>query len=347
MSEAFAERADFVLYVSEAKEPQKNIFQLYGVRTPFRFEVLALSKKKPRAIRAAFALKKIVDASPEGTVFYIREGLPAFFLLAASSRFRNNFFYEAHSFSRHAFFFYKNIFRYARGIIATNFSKAEIFKKRFGVAADKLLVAPNAIDLGDFKNIPTKVEARRKLALSLDKQIVVFVGKPSAERGIDLILEVARVLGDEALFLAVGGSESEIKKLEVIPGFQNIKFIGQKPHSEVATYMAAADVLIGPNSGKFHDLSLYASPLKTLEYLASGTPAILSAIPAMQEMVPDEFATFATPDAPQIWAEHIRHILTHRVEAEERASRGREYALMRNWGSRSEKILQFMQKTII
>ncbi len=346
MSEAFAERADFTLYISETQEDKKNLFQHYGIRTPFRLEALALPKRKPRAIRAAFMLKSIVNASPDGTIFYIREGMPAFFLLLLSSRFRKNFFYEAHSFSRHARFVYKNIFRYARGIIATNFSKAEIFKTQFGVSAEKILVAPNAIDLNDFKNIPTKNDARKKLSLSSDKKIVVFVGKPSLDRGIDLILEVARSLRGEAFFLAVGGSDSEIKKIEAVPGFQDIQFVGQKPYSEVATYMAAADVLIGPNSGKFKNLSLYASPLKTLEYLASGTPAILSAVPAMQEMVPNEITTFAEPDVPQDWVECIRYLFTHETEAKEKACRSREYALTRNWGARADHILGFIQKRI-
>ena len=76
----------------------------------------------------------------------MREAMPAFFLTLLSRRFRERFFFEAHSFVRHYQFVYRRIFRYARGVVITSDQKAEAFRATFHLPEAQMIVRGNAID---------------------------------------------------------------------------------------------------------------------------------------------------------------------------------------------------------
>lgn len=346
MSEAFSAKLDYRLFVLEMKDDIQNIFSSYGVRREFPLTSIDVKRAKPRALRAAIAFRRIVQASPKDTIFYMREGMPAFFLLLISSRFRKNFFYEAHSFARHSRFIYKVIFRFAKGIITTTESKAEVFEKEFGVPKSKLLVGRNAIDIRDFQIIPEKNEARTRLGISPERYVIVFVGKPTVDRGIDLILKLAEAIHQEADVVLVGGTAGEIEKFKTHPGFAHTTFVGHVPHDQAVLYMVAADVLICPNSATFPDLSQHGSPLKALEYLASGTPTIFSDLPMLQEIGRDEKVLFAKSDDLQDWMQKIRYVFAHVDEMRVMAEKSRKFALACHWDARAENIIAFMHKKL-
>ena len=342
MSEAFSGLVDFKLFVGELRKDINEIFKFYGIRKHFQIKAIGPFKTKPRALRAALTFRKVIAKERPDAVFYIREAMPAFFLSFVSKNFRNNFFFEAHSFHRHPKFIYQRIFNLAKGVIVTNRKKYEVFRELFKVPRHKIIVRQNAIDLDDFKNLPSKEEARLRLSLPEHKKMVVFIGKPTADRGIYTLLEVAHMLGDQILFMAVGGSKEEINLLRQTPGFNNIRFISHVPHNDIPWYMSAADILVAPQSGKFREYSKYASPLKVSEYLASGRPVILSQTLSMQEMAEGKPVIFAKPDNPEDWAEKINFVFEHYNQMQAKAAKAREAALRNNWAQRAKDVLDFI-----
>jgi glycosyltransferase involved in cell wall biosynthesis len=77
------------------------------------------------------------------------------------------------------------------------------------------------------------------------------------------------------------------------------------PHREVAKYLAIADILVLSNSVKYEESSSYTSPMKALEYVASGKPIVASDVPALREVFHDHPVTFFTADDASSLAEAV------------------------------------------
>ncbi len=348
MTEAFSRHADITLWVAGIGGKKKEVLESYGVKGDLAIKELPASSGIlwPRSFFRALAFRRVVRKAPEGTVFYTREGLLAFPLIFASRRFRNNFFYEMHSFTRHKQFVYRVISYFARGIISTSESKVETLQTTFGVSRERVLVAPNVLDPADFIDMPSQQDARNDLHISGEKPVIVFTGRPSALRGIDLILELALRMKGRATFICVGGAQREIDCLHGKFGFDQIIFIPFVPHKDIMRYMAAADILIAPQSARqeFEEVSRHSSPMKVLEYMATGTPSLFSRIPAIEKIVGADNSFLVEPDSPEAWERKIAYVLDHNSEVKEQVSKMRQHALTFHWEGRATVILEFLKK---
>lgn len=77
-----------------------------------------------------------------------------------------------------------------------------------------------------------------------------------------------------------GNAESEIKKSSEIDS--RIKYLGQLPREQILKMQKKATVLVNPRE-RFETFTKYSFPSKTMEYLASGTPAIMHQLPSIPE----------------------------------------------------------------
>lgn len=127
---------------------------------------------------------------------------------------------------------------------------------------------------------------------SLPGPRVGFVGGIDAHTfDPELFLGLARRLPD-CRFVMVGGVSLPAGWCAL----PNVHFLGRKPYDEVASYMAAVDVLIMPWNGS--DWIRACNPIKLKEYLATGRPVVTTDFPALdgwRDLVrvahgPDEFA---------------------------------------------------------
>lgn len=343
MSEAFTSHIRITLFVLKMREPVKNIFQSYGVENQFEITEIGESGLWPRSLFIARTYKKIIHNAPQDTIFYIREPMLAFMLCLTSPRFRSSFFFESHSFLRYPAFIYRIIFSYAKGIVVTTEIKKRDMQKKFSIPDYRMLVAQNAIDAKAFERPISKREACEHVGVPYDVRTVGFIGRPTIGKGIETILALAELLPSSIRLFAVGGSKEEIEALSGRSGFSRIQFIPHVPHSDTVWYMRAADVLLAPQSPRVADMSMYGSPLKALEYLASGTPALFADIQAMREMVPEELGVFIAPDDSKAWAIAIENIFNTYDAALKKAEEGRVYALRCTWDRRAKSILDFIK----
>ncbi len=82
---------------------------------------------------------------------------------------------------------------------------------------------------------------------------------------------------------------------------QNSKLVllpGQVDQAAVVQYLAAADVLVIPDTVT----TLTASPLKLFEYMAAGRPIVLRELPALREILGDDGVYFPAGDAAALTA---------------------------------------------
>lgn len=208
-----------------------------------------------------------------------------------------------------------------------------------GVPSGKILVAHDAVDLNKFTVRVDKRKVCEELDLPQDKSIVMYLGRLDQWKGVETLLEASRLLTKNAQVVIVGeGSELGRFKKE----YPNVIFTGSLPYRDLSKNQQVASVLVIPNSGKSDVSRLYTSPLKMFAHMISGVPIVASDLPSIREVLSDDTATFATPDAPNSFAEKITWVLEHREEVAGKARNAADAVRSYTWSERAKSIISFI-----
>ena len=158
-----------------------------------------------------------------------------------------------------------------------------------GIAAHKVTVIPNAVDIDSFTP-GGQPDAALKAQLGLAGATVVgFIGSFYAYEGLDLLLAALPLLlqqhADVRLLLVGGGPQDEaLKRQAAALGLSDkVVFTGRVPHSEVQRYYDLVDVLAYPR----HSMRLteLVTPLKPLEAMAQGRVLVASDVGGHRELI--------------------------------------------------------------
>jgi len=273
-------------------------------------------------------------------IIYTRDKFAVFLL----SFFKGNIFFETHDIPSRIFF---SGFKRARGIIAITQGLKNEFIQR-GVDAQKIIVAPDGVDLGEFNVSETQRECRKRLNLPLDKKIVLYTGHLYEWKGVGTLLNAAKFLIFNyqflnTIFIFVGGTEKDTaefrKKAEKLT---NIVIVGHKPHSEIPYWLKAADIFALPNSAKYDISKYWTSPMKLFEYMASGRPIVASKLPSIREILNENNAVFFEPDNPMALARSIGYMLNDMLLAKRISVQAKLEVESYTWKKRAEKITNFL-----
>lgn len=183
--------------------------------------------------------------------------------------------------------------------------------------------------------------ARQALNLPAAAPLLVYAGMTFSYRGLDRLLAALpdiqqRVPGTRLAF--VGGRPQEIASLQQVAVQHGVSeavaWLGQLPQPAIAQWLAAADVLVIPDTVT----DVTASPLKLFEYLAAERAVVLPDIPALAEILPPDVGyVFSRGDTAAL-AQAAADALTDTRRAE-RASRGRILVADHTYASRARRIL--------
>lgn len=219
----------------------------------------------------------------------------------------------------------------------------EFIKKSF----KNVLPYPNGVDPKAFNfNIPKPV-LREKGHLPKDKKIIMYIGHLYNWKGIDTLVEAARLFkhNQNLLFICVGGTDMDVKKYkEKIKkiDINNILFLGHKRSKEVPYYLRSADVLILPNNTSSEESVKYTSPMKLFEYMASGIPIVASDLPSIREVLNENNSVLVRPDDARSLIEGIKTVLLDKKLAYNIAKKAYEDVRKYTWENRAKKILDFL-----
>jgi len=156
-----------------------------------------------------------------------------------------------------------------------------------GVAAEKILVLPNAIDGRTFSLQVANPERLRKRYDLEGKMVIGYVGGFAPWHRLDLLLEAFCSLrnryGEAALLLVGDGiTYGSIKAYANDQGLSGVVAMpGSVPHAEIPEHISAMDICVIPDCNDF------CSPMKLFEYMALGKPAVAPRLPSLQEIVAD------------------------------------------------------------
>jgi PEP-CTERM/exosortase A-associated glycosyltransferase len=158
-----------------------------------------------------------------------------------------------------------------------------------GIAANKITVIPNAVDIESFGAGGHPDETlKTKLGLQ-GSSVIGFIGSFYAYEGLDLLLEalpsiLARRADVRVLLVGGGPQDAALKALAQRLGLANkVVFTGRVPHEEVQRYYDLIDVLAYPR----HSMRLteLVTPLKPLEAMAQGRVLVASDVGGHKELI--------------------------------------------------------------
>lgn len=218
--------------------------------------------------------------------------------------------------------------------------------RRTGASHDVVLVAPDAVDRNLLVNPPEdRTLARKREGLPLDARIAAYAGHLYEWKGLDTVLDCAREMPD-VLFLIVGGFPQDVDRLADkcrTLRIENVRLEGYVAPSRVPGYLAAADVLLLPNSGRSAISARHTSPLKAFEYMASERPIVGSDLPSIREILEDgRHALLVPPDDPGALARGIRRLFDDPELGRFLAENARARVRSCTWDARAKAILDFI-----
>lgn len=160
-----------------------------------------------------------------------------------------------------------------------------------GIAADKITVIPNAVDMAQFRPRPPS-DGMLSHQLGLTGSLVLgFIGSYYAYEGLALLIEsfpaMLAAVPSLQLLLVGGGPEEEALRAQVrrLGLERKIRFAGRVPHQRIADYYQVIDVLVYPRLPM--RLTELATPLKPLEAMALGRLVVASDVGGHRELIDD------------------------------------------------------------
>jgi glycosyltransferase involved in cell wall biosynthesis len=201
-------------------------------------------------------------------------------------------------------------------------------------------LVPTGLDLSRFGPQNDAATVRRKHGL-VGKKVVLFVGRLTAHKGIQTIIEAAALTGPEVRYLLVGPGDFPAgwtRRMRQLKVEDRIVVAGKVPESELPAYYSAADVLVLPSLSR-----LEAFGLVIVEAMASGKPVVASDLPGVREVVRDGKTGFlCEPFNAGDLAAKIAALASNEKAASDMGAAGRKLAGERySWeviGARIEKV---------
>jgi len=212
----------------------------------------------------------------------------------------------------------KQILEQADCVIATSPQEQEYLHTLISNKG-RVEIIPYGTDLEIFHTIP-KTEARAKLRLNLDEQIVLYVGRFDPRKGIDTLVRASAqtkaFAKGQLRLVIVGGScpdqpdgkeRNRIERIVQEIGLtEKTLFAGQVKHDMLPFYYTAADVCVIPSH--YEPFGLVA-----IEAMACGTPIIASDVGGLKfTVLSEQTGLRVLPQDIAAFAAAIDRLLTHK-----------------------------------
>jgi glycosyltransferase involved in cell wall biosynthesis len=231
----------------------------------------------------------------------------------------------------------------ADGVITTSETMRNELASR-GVDRDRIAIVPQIVDLEAY----SPRDRDRDLARSYGIEGSFVVGTITSlvdYEGIDVLLRavaLARAEGRDVAALVAGDGRArpalEALAAELELGAAAV-FAGRIEQAEVPAHYGVLDLFALPRADL--EVCRAVTPLKPFEALATGTPILVSDLPALAEIVEASGGgRTVEPGSPEALAAAILELEGDRGERERLAAAGREYALATDDRARAAESLR-------
>ncbi len=150
------------------------------------------------------------------------------------------------------------------------------------------------------------------------------------------MLDAVAATGASLLLVGPCSPTFDLERLDALLARRNVRWVGAKPFDELPAYLGAIDVGLTPYAqSAFNEASF---PLKTLEYLAAGRPAVVSDLPAHRWLDTPHVTIAATPEA---FARRTRELLD-RPRSSAHAAARRAFGAGHSWSARADEVARLL-----
>lgn len=233
-------------------------------------------------------------------------------------------------------------FSRADRVVTITQSMVDILKDEYKVPENKTVLVADGIDLEQFDLKISQKDARIKLGLPLNKEIILYSGSVGfyGWKGEDVFIDAAKYFNDEYIFVVLGGSKEDAEKATGGNISENVMCVGRKPHSLVPLYLKASDILVLPNKSGNKWSDELTSPLKLFEYMASGVPVVASDLKSIREVLNTSNSLLIEPNDPIALSDGIKMIISDRVLSSNIAQKARKDVEKYQWKDRVNIVIK-------
>lgn len=220
-----------------------------------------------------------------------------------------------------------------------------------GVPTRKLYVLPNGANVNLFSyNLHEREKYRKNLGLE-GKFVAIYAGIHGLAQGLDMIIEVARLLKDHTdihiVMIGEGPTKSEIVNLAQSYELSNITFLHEIPREEVPGYLSMADIALVPL--KKAEIFKVALPSKIFDAWACARPILISIDGEARDLVEKiNGGKYVIPGEPSKWADAILEVKMKPLDFELMGENGLHYT--QQFHSRqalAEKLINHIEKVLL
>jgi glycosyltransferase involved in cell wall biosynthesis len=189
------------------------------------------------------------------------------------------------------------VYSRAQHFIVLSEAFRDVLTTNYGIPRNRISIVPGGVDLNRYNVGLSRQEACHHLDLPLHRPTVVSVRRLARRMGLERLLEAwAEVCAHhpEALLLIAGKGPLQVELQEHIDRLglnQNARLLGFVPDEDLPYLYRAADLSVLPT------IALEGFGLTTIESLAAGTPALVTPVGGLPEVVRDLSANLVLPDA--------------------------------------------------
>ena len=239
-------------------------------------------------------------------------------------------------------FWGNKIIHNATHFIAVSEKEAEQYES-IGIPSKKITIVYNGIDIEAYDVLPEKGVFRERYNLK-DKKIVLYLGKITTRKGLDILVQAIAELPSNDIVLVVAGNDMGFKsRVDDIVRQRSIEkrvfFTGLLVDREKLSAYVDSDVLVYPST-----LEIFG--LVPFESIMCGTPVIVTDDCGCGEII----GSIGAGDVVKYGdvnglKDKILDVLNNREEAQKKVEKGKEFILEQlRWETISDEIMKVYEK---
>lgn len=230
------------------------------------------------------------------------------------------------------------VVRAAKRLLVVSEDLGRVAARDYGADASRIRTIPNGCDASIF-HPAERGSARRALGVRQDAELVVYVGRLVAEKGLRELMSAFESLrhARPRLHVVMVGDGPMRRELEQMAGAANadrVKLVGALGPDDVARWMAASNVVTLPSYSEGH-------PNVLVEAMACGRPVVATPVGGIPEVVDDESGILVPSHDAGALASGLQRALDRGWDATEL---GRKHS--RAWGQVARDTLQACSEAV-
>lgn len=179
----------------------------------------------------------------------------------------------------------KTVYGQARRVIVLSKAFSELVQERYGINAERIRIVPGCVDVDRFRPTMSKVLARERLGLPLDRPILFSIRRLVARMGLAELISAMRLIKRDIpdVLLCIAGRgllkralEQQVREAGLE---EHVRFLGFVEDESLPLFYRAADLNILPT------LALEGFGLVAAEGLAAGTPSLVTPVGGLPDVV--------------------------------------------------------------